>query len=333
MDSFGIEGLSDDDRHGPASRYAEIREALFANPYRRPYEIFPVTLSSMVRGILPGGRYWLFNAAARRTIASHAVLRWGPDRKGWRRIVHPSGVCLFGRWEIDAETPYSGYFRKGSRGLVIARYSSGGETRRNRLRSLAMVGRIWPETDPAHRTPLPSASFITQEDIGGAWSYCINHAVLRNAPDTTVTRRTLLGGTMLFFTGMALRFADKKPTIRQLYEIAELGKPDGEPTRAPEFMQLTVAPGHPVIRGNDLDFRDEVMAQVYETPQRSLTFVIETCDRGKTRGPDFYQHRKFEDWQRIGTLRFDEAVVSFNGDRVFHVHHPKWRKDRNDPSS
>jgi len=39
------------------------------------------------------------------------------------------------------------------------------------------------------------------------------------------------------------------------------------------------------------------------------------------------------DWQRIGTLRFSEAVCSYNGDHVIHFHHPGWRDNKNDPST
>jgi hypothetical protein len=40
-----------------------------------------------------------------------------------------------------------------------------------------------------------------------------------------------------------------------------------------------------------------------------------------------------EDWQRIGRLRFTEAVASYNADHVIQFHHPGWRDDRNDPST
>jgi hypothetical protein len=185
------------------------------------------------RGILPFGKPWLLFSAAKRTLESHADLRWGADRKGFRRLLHPNGICLFGLWEIAEDTPYSGYFRKGSRGLVITRYSTCcTETRRGNTRSLAMVGRIYPTTDPNHADRLPTASFITQEDIGGDDTRTINDAVLRNAPNTTGHRRGL-GVGILAVTGLVLNIAEKKPSIRQVYQIAELGKPAGVPTRAP----------------------------------------------------------------------------------------------------
>ena len=342
-DTFGIEGLAREDAEFSGSRFSEVRKAIGANPYQKvwgapgepPFEPFPVTLGSVLRGVLPFGKPWLFLAAAKRTLASQADLRWGPDGKGYRRLLHPSGVCLTGVWEITEETPYSGYFRKGSRGLTIARYSSASQTRRGKARSLAMVGRVYPTTDPEHAERLPTANFITQEDIGGAHTPTINAAVFRNAPDTTPLRRGF-GAPVLVVTGIVLALAEKKATIRQLYQIAELGKPPGEPTRAPEFLQLTVDPQQPVTPGDELDFRDEVMAQIYDpgdpTPRRKLVFRIETSDTGVTKGnAAIKEYREITGWRQVGTITFTEAVASFNGDRVLHFNHPPWREDRNDP--
>jgi len=343
-DAFGIEGLADDDRRFAGSSFVKVREAIFANPYQPlwdgpgKFERFPVTLGSVLKGFLPFGESWQLLAAARRTLASEADLRFGPDGKGYRRLLHPNGICLTGTWEIDAETPYSGYFAKGARGLVIARYSTCcTETRRGYTRSLAMVGRVYPTTDRNDARPLPTANFITQEDIGGIKTANINDALLRNAPDTTPWRRGL-DAPILGLTGLALKIAETKETIRQVYQIAELGKAAGQPTRSPEFLQFRVAPEQPVIAGEKLDFRDEVMAQIYDrgdaAPKRKLAFLIETSDHGTTHGTGAIKEwRKIDQWRAIGRMTFDEAVASVNGDRVFHVHHPRWRKDRNDPAT
>jgi hypothetical protein len=140
---------------------------------------------------------------------------------------------------------------------------------------------------------------------------------------------------ILLLTGLVLNLAEKKPTIRQVYPIAELGKEPAEPTRAPEFMQLTLAPGQPVIPGDDLDFRDEIMAHLYDpgdpAPKRKLVFNIEVSDTGTTHGTPLKERRNITNWKTIGTMTFDAAVVSVNGDRVFHVNHPAWRENRNDP--
>jgi hypothetical protein len=340
-DGYGIEGLTADDHAYTGSRFIAVRNAIFANPYQnvwggpgeQPFPRFRASLWKLMPYALP----WRFLAAARRTVGSHSDLRWGSDRRGYQRLLHPNGICLTGMWEITADTPYSGYFRKGSRGLVVARYSTCcSETRSGNTRSLAMVGSVYPTTDPNHHDPLPTASFITQEDLGGAKSRSINEAVLRNAPDTSAFRRGW-GLPILLTTGLVLKLTDKQQTFRQIYQIAELGKPAGEPTRAPEFMQLTVASDQPMLATDGMDFRDEIMAQIYDRgdalPRRTLTFRIETTDHGITKGNPLKERRTFQDWKDIGTLTFDAAVASYNGDHVYHLNHPPWRDDRNNAAT
>jgi hypothetical protein len=345
MPNLGIEALTDEDRSYRGSTFREVVDAVFANPYQRvwgsegepPLPVYKVTLGSLLRGILPFGQPPVFARATARAVDAHSDLRWGPDRLGYRRLLHPNGVCLTGEWRITAETAYSGYFAAGSVALAIGRYSTCcAETRRGHTRSLSLVGKLFPTTDRNHTNLLRTASFITQEDIGGAYSAFINDAELRTAPDTTVSRRG--GGIpILLLTGFVFGRVDKQPSIRQLYSIAELGLPAGAPTRAPEFMRLMVKPDQPRIPGADLDFRDEIMAQIYDrgdpVAKRTLTFNIEATDEGSTTGPAFRERRTFRNWRPIGTLTFDRATVSYNGDSVIHFNHPTWREDRNNPAT
>ena len=120
---FGIEEVTEEDRAYRGSPFSEVYDALFANPYQKvwggpgepPLPVYDVTLAGAVHGALPGGAPYYFRQAVARAVDSRADLRWGPDRKGFRRIIHPNGICLTGLWEISAQTPYSGYFRAGSR--------------------------------------------------------------------------------------------------------------------------------------------------------------------------------------------------------------------------
>jgi hypothetical protein len=335
--SLGPQQLTDEDRAYQGSRFRDVVDALFANPYQRvwggagepPLPVYEVTFPSVANR--------RFRQAAERTVDTGSDMRWGPDRKGVHRIVHPNGVCLIGRWEITEDTGYSGYFARGSAALVVARYSTCcTETRRGHTRSLSMVGKLFPTTDPDHGAPLRTANFMTQDDIGGEDRPFMNDVPLRNAPNTTLARRGL-GAPILVHVGLTFNKVDAEPTIRQLYPIAELGKPAGEATRAPEFMQLLVDAHQPRIEGDALDFRDEVMAQIFDrgdpTPRRRLTFHIELTDDGETTGPIAEERRTFRDWRRVGTLTFDNAVISYNGDFVIHFSHPTWRTDRNDPST
>jgi hypothetical protein len=344
-DFLGIEQITDADRAYQGSRFSEVEAAIFANPYQRvwgaagepPLPMHAVTLTNMLHGFLPGKRPSAFRRATERAVDSHADLRWGPDRKGYRRLLHPNAVCLTGRWRITEDTGCSGYWRKGSEALIVGRYSTCcTETRRGHTRAPSLVGKLYPTTDPNHAEPLRTASFFTMHDIAGDWYDYINEVELRSAPNTTVLRRGL-GIPIILLTGLVFQIVDRKPSIRQLYEIAELDKPTNEPTRTPLYMRLLVAPEQPRIAGDALDFRDEVMAQIYDrgdpTPKRTLTFHVEITDDGETHGTAIRERRTFANWRRVGAITFDKAVVSYNGDFVLQIHHPTWRDDPNDPAT
>jgi hypothetical protein len=342
---LGDQGFVAEDGDYSGSTFREVRDALFANPYYAVWgnagepalPEYQVTLRSLFAGILPFNRRHKFLAASTRTVDSHADLRWGADGLGFRRLLHPNGVCLTGNWMITEPTGYSGYFRQGSRSLVIGRYSVGGPIRRGRTRSRALVAKLYPTADPDSHDRWRPAGLVTQQDFGGGQEDYFNDVELRNAPDTHAWRRGLLDFSVLTVTALTFKVANRKPTIRQLYEIAELGKSGGEETRSPEFLRLLVDEAQPRIAGEGIDFRDEIMAQIYDRgnpePKRELAFHIEVSDDGETHGGGFYERRAIRNWKRIGRLTFREAVVSYNGDFVVHFHHPGWRTDRNDPST
>jgi hypothetical protein len=327
------------------SRFSDVAAAIFANPYQRvwgapgepPLPVYEVSYRTVLGGVAAIGLPGQFQRDSARTLDSRADVIWGADGKGFRRLVHPNGLCLTGKWSIDQESEYTGYFRKGSRALAVGRYSTCcTETRRGQMRSLSLVGKLFPTTDPGHLDPLPTANFITQDDLGGARTEFINDVELRNAPDLTLANRGA-GAATLLMIGLIFRRVDAEPGMRQLYQVAELGKPADQPTRAPEFMRLLVAPEQPRIPGAALDFRDEVMAQIFDkgdpVPKRTLTFSIEVTDEGEATGPAARQRHTFRNWRRIGSLVFDNATISYNGDFVIHFTHPTWRQDRNDPAT
>ncbi len=344
---FGEQQLTNEDRQYTGSRYSEIREALLRNAYylewRGPGQlalpVYEVTLGRLLAGVLRRWRHWRFLSAAERTLEARADMRWGTDRLGWRRLLHPNGICLLGKWTIDQPSDYTGYFQQGSQGLIVGRYSTCcTECRRGFYRSLSLVGKIFPTTDPEHCEPLITANFITQEDLGGMRTDFINDALLRNVPDTTPWRRGW-GLPILLVTGLAFKLLDREPTIRQLYQIAELDKPPSMRTRTPRCMQLKVQSEQLRVEGHQLDFRDEILSHFYSpnhdetTGPRKLVFDIEVTDQVKTQGL-LAQRRQFPDgWRRIGSIEFTEAVASYNGDFVIHFQHPPWRHDPDDPDS
>ena len=271
------------------------------------------------------------------TIDSAADLRWGNQTAGVSPVAASQWGLPDGNVGNYRAHAVFGLFRPGKKSvLIIGRYSTCcTETRRGFRRLLAMVGKLFPTTNPDHTELLHTANFITQQDIGGDDSNYINDVELLNAPNVTLLRRGL-GFPILVVTGLVFGKVDKQPSIRQLYPIAELGEESGN-TRAPLFMRLLVAADQPRIGGEQMEFRDEVMAQLFDagdpTPKRRLTFNIEVTNDGHTSGIPAFERRTFHNWKRIGRIVFDDAVISYNGDFVIHFRHPTWREDTNDPST
>jgi hypothetical protein len=98
---FGTEEVTEEDRAYRGSRFSEVRDAVFANPYQKvwgsvgesPLPIYDVRLPSALRGVLPLGSPCFFRQAVARAVDSWADLRWGTDRKGFRRIIHPNAYA------------------------------------------------------------------------------------------------------------------------------------------------------------------------------------------------------------------------------------------------
>lgn len=339
----GPQEMTAEDRSYRGSRYADVRKAIYANPYRGgasgqepgPLPMFRSTIRNAWRGTLSGENK--FRQASARSIDSRADLRWGTDGKGWRRIIAPNGICVLGAWEITADNPCTGYFRKGSTGLTIGRFSSdGNETKRGQRRSISLGMKIYPTMDPGHPTPLIPASVIVQEDLGGMRTDYMNDAELVNAPSVHSYRRGIYFLIMIR-AGTIFQGLDKVGDSRQVFEVAELGKPPGEVTNAPEHLLLKMASGQRRIEGRHIDFRDEIYGHIFtqgdSQPTGAMEFDISVSSTGRKTGVQGLSRVTVSDWQRIGKLRFTEAVASYNADHVVQFHHPGWRDDRNDPST
>ena len=106
------------------------------------------------------------------------------------------------------------------------------------------------------------------------------------------------------------------------------------PTNAPDHLMFKMAQGQRRVEGKHLDFRDEIYGHMFNpgdtAPTGSMVFDICVSNYGRKTGPQGLTRVNVTDWQRIGTLRFTEAICSYNGDHVIQFHHPKWRDDRND---
>ena len=158
-----------------------------------------------------------------------------------------------------------------------------------------------------------------------------------NAPQVTGLNRgnelpILLQEGLLFF------LLDRMTSVRQVYLIAELGKPLEIATNSPEFMRLAMSPGYPIP--DEEDVRNEVFSYIFDkgnpVSQRILSFDISVSDTGKRKGFALFpkgERQTIINWQKIGKVDFNNAVASYNGDFVIHFRHPLWRKDKNEPNS
>ena len=340
---YGDQGMVAEDREYEGSRYSEVREAIFANPYRSgpagqgPGELpmFISRIKNAWAGLFRGQN--IFRQASARVLDSRADLRWGKDGKGYRRIIAPNGICVTGEWEITEDNPFTGYFKKGSKGLIIGRVSSdGNETKRGQRRSISLGMKIYPTMTKGHKKPLIPASVIIQEDLGGMKTAYMNDAMLMNAPSIHAYRRGIFVLIMLRANSIFKKL-DKVPGSRQNADVAELGKPADEQTKAPLHMKIEMTPGQRKIEGDKLDFRDEIYQHIYvdgsDEPTGVMEWDISVADYGRETGLPGITTQHVHDWKRIGKLRFTEAVASYNGDHVIHFHHPGWRDDRNDPNT
>ena len=170
MDSelFGAESFDEEDSAYNGSRFAEVRDALFANPNKEVWGRRPTAFAHLRRYTLAGprgvwsfGKHYLFEQAVAPAVDSHADLRWSPDRKGFRRLLHPNGVCLTGRWRNHRGDRVFRLPPKGQRGLLVGRYSTCCSETDGHTRSLALVGELFPTVDVNHPQLLRTAHFVT----------------------------------------------------------------------------------------------------------------------------------------------------------------------------
>jgi hypothetical protein len=239
---------------------------------------------------------------AKRTIRDHSdILPY------FEKLAHPNGVCLSGTWTISEDNPYSGYFKKGSEALIIARASTAmSETTVGNYRGFGMGGKLFPTNDPFHQTELKTANFFVIDDLGGTKARHYTDVELTNEPEVSKTSaifRHLYYGIKV---ASAFSKADKNPGMRQVYQISHLGEKDPKTVITPRYMKIRAAKGQAV---DEKDFRNELSISHY---RNGLKFEILV-------GPDK------KNWDNIGTIEFTDSVASKSCDHRLHFNHPKWK--------
>jgi len=93
---------------------------------------------------------------SQRTLDNHSDIL-----ETFEKLAHPNGICFKGIWDIDTQNIYSGYFKKNSQALIIARASSAmSNTKSGATRAFGFAGKLFPTTNPENLNSEHRASFI-----------------------------------------------------------------------------------------------------------------------------------------------------------------------------
>ena len=245
---------------------------------------------------------------AKRTIKNHNDLLEPFDK-----LAHPNGICLKGIWSIDKQNIYSGYFKKGSKALMVARASTAmSDTKSGEIRAFGLAGKLFPTLDEKENIKAHTANFFLIDDLGGTDAPNYRDVELTNEPSITTTSAVIKNILYAIKVAKAFGNADKNPNIRQLYEISHLGE-KSKNIITPKWMMIKARDNSNI---DAIDFRDELKIAT----SKELVFDIFVSSKsidGK------------KDWQNIGTMKFKESVVSNTCDHRLHFHHPKFRDDLN----
>jgi len=282
------------------STFGDVWGQVQSDPYvRLPH--YRVTLSSFFHFLTSK-----LKAAGKRTISDRSDLLPRFDK-----LVHPNGICLAGTWNVTEDSPYTGYFAKGSRGLVIVRASVAmSDTTAGHYRAFGMAGKLYPTTNAKHAEALQTANFFLVDDLAGTKIQHYTETAMTNHPASS-TRFDLnfiaIGAAAI----KAFGAADSNPMIRQMYEVSELGLAPGVKSHTPDVFTVRAAPAQSV---DEKDFRDELRLANHDG---KLVFNM-YVDGDPTKG----RYGK-----KIGYLELTEDAVTDSCDHRLHFHHPKWREN------
>ena len=235
-----------------------------------------------------------FNHAARNLIDRRDLL------PRFDKLIHANGICHTGVWNITEPSPYTGYFRQGAEGLVLARLSVAGLFLKSGFRrAFGIGGKLFPTMDPDE--VVWPANFVTVSHLSGTRARHILDIESTNRPTVG------LGPAPFVVNRIIFRLMDRRPGFRQLHPISSLGVLPGDPVRTPDLMLLKAVDSLP--RVEEKDFREELRVKRY--PDGKLIYGIYVRNFGESI------------WNRLGTLTFDDDVTSESGDKRLHFWIPR----------
>src|SRR6266542_241609 len=269
-DLFGYDG----------STFREVKDVAFSGRYDTLPKNPTVGLKTFLQ---------FLNGSARNLVDKRDIRPW------YRKLIHPNGICYAGVWRIDRDSPYTGYFARGSEGLCIARLSvGGGNSSASAKRAFGIAGKVFPTLNP-NETVKP-ANFVLVSNLSGVKERHVLDIEATNFPQVGRDPQAFIVNRLLF------RMMDSRPGWRQLFPISTLGLERGSKVVTPDVMRLTPVEGTPRVDADD--FRDELRLERY--PDHTVTFAVEV--------------RNFDErnWTRLGKIDFTEDAISDGGDHRLH---------------
>jgi len=284
-------------------------------------KVWKVIKSDRYRGDLPHKKVRAldFGFLARHIMkdSKRVVLDKSDLKKEFKKRIHANGVCLKGTWNITKKTKFTGLFKKGTVGMIIARASSSltaVSSLSKDVRFLGMAGKVCPTKDPKSMKHLKTANFLLIEDFGGSRTKSFLEATLSNNPKQTIHKElaTLAKGPIALSLKIAFDKADKNGDIRQLYQFSEMGLKDPKKAITPKYLELK---GRKREIKRIPDFRHELNIENYRNGIHYDIFITNDDKKKK--------------WLKVGYIHFDDSVASRSCDRRLHFYHPIWREDIN----
>ncbi len=224
--------------------------------------------------------------------------------------LHSNGICFTGTWHITENTPYTGYFKKEAKGLLIARASTAlTETERGDPRAFAFAGKLFPTMKPDNK--VKTANFFTVDVLAGAQRDHYLDVKMTNEPKTGFRFSVI---PLAFNVARVFRSADDNPGFRPVSAIGELGLKNGEMAKSPRYLMVQASAKNNA--SDEKDFRDELNIEKHHPT--GLNFTILVSDKSGD--------QEASDWQKIGEIVLNESKVSYGCDRRLHFAHPKISK-------
>lgn len=327
---FGHSALSDSALVSSGIEYAgSSYESVWNKLSEEQYSVFP--------------HHRIVSAGTLKSVASVLMNATLDNRNDFRprrvKLVHANGICLSGKWEIESETPYSGYFQKGSQALVIARASVTQDyVDLHEYRAFGLAVKLFPTLDA--REDVYTSNLFSVDTIEGQKNlHFVDSMMTNQIPDfdflniKALVRLATRLPFLVTFNNMS-KDADtgpenRNPLLRRTLQVASAGiskefsavkmqerlpsyKDLSQQGQIKEPTWLAFKPMNVSIRSRESDFRNEIIDVVRKNGE--FKYSVMAAD-------EKINNQKV--WSKIGTITFKEVVASLPCDQDLHFHHPR----------